>query len=563
SVSGRVSEASIVKINGIMAALSDELIFNANIPLMEASNNLLVEATDLSGNTATSYMNVNYDMSNDKAAPVITLDQAGGTVSQPSYTISGRVNEYSSIKIGSEAADLTSNLTFTKTITLSPGSNVIKVEAVDPAQNKSELSIQVNYQQPAPPPPPQSGGQDTTIIQIPPSPIPGVSFDNGVIEVNPKLENGGVAVVKLEASDLTKAFEKAEEDEYGNKTVTIKASYVKGATKYNCTLPNDVLTAGRQKLVEIRTPAGNVVLPGNMFGKNELADTDEVTISIGFADILVLSADMEQKIADRPAIELNVLVNGKIIEWNNPYAPAAVSVDYDAKAYELEDSEHIVVWSIDESGNIKTVPNGKYNKDTKKVTFTTTCSGKYTVSFVKRSFKDISKYSWASKQIEVLASKGIVNGTSESTFTPGSNITRADFMIMLVKALGLNAKIEANFNDVKKTDYYYEAVGIARQLGITSGVGNNNFLPKDPIKREDMMVFVEKALKIANKVESEGSLADLKRFDDTSDISSYALKSIAALVREGIVSGNGTKINPKSYTTRAEVAALIYKIYSK
>jgi len=77
-----------------------------------------------------------------------------------------------------------------------------------------------------------------------------------------------------------------------------------------------------------------------------------------------------------------------------------------------------------------------------------------------------------------LASKGVINGTSDTTFTPQADITRADFMILLVKALGLTAEVTSNFDDVSEKDYYYEYVGIAKELGITTGVGNNKFNPK-------------------------------------------------------------------------------------
>jgi len=117
---------------------------------------------------------------------------------------------------------------------------------------------------------------------------------------------------------------------------------------------------------------------------------------------------------------------------------------------------------------------------------------KYAVSYVYKTFADIGSYAWAKKQIEVLASKGVINGTSDTTFTPQADITRADFMILLVKALGLTAEVTSNFDDVSEKDYYYEYVGIAKELGITTGVGNNKFNPKAKITRQDMMVLYNK-----------------------------------------------------------------------
>lgn len=114
----------------------------------------------------------------------------------------------------------------------------------------------------------------------------------------------------------------------------------------------------------------------------------------------------------------------------------------------------------------------------------------------KSAFKDVNdNYLWAQEAIEELASRGIVNGTSEMTFSPGNNISRADFMTMVVRALNLKADISSNFDDVKKDDYYYEALGISKALGIADGVGGNTFNPLGEISRQDLMVLVSRALK--------------------------------------------------------------------
>jgi len=130
---------------------------------------------------------------------------------------------------------------------------------------------------------------------------------------------------------------------------------------------------------------------------------------------------------------------------------------------------------------------------------------------VHKTFKDIASCTWAEKQIEVLASKGIINGTSDTTYSPGDQITRADYLTLLVKTLGLNTKFDSNFEDINPAAYYYEAIGIARKLGITSGVGNNRFNPNAPITRQDMMVLTERALRIAKKITGKGKASNLDR----------------------------------------------------
>lgn len=177
-------------------------------------------------------------------------------------------------------------------------------------------------------------------------------------------------------------------------------------------------------------------------------------------------------------------------------------------------------------------------------------------------FKDVgSQYDWASEAIGTLYAKGIVQGTSETAFSPDLNITRADFVVMLVRALGLTADADSNFADVSEQDYYYKALGIAKKLGIITGVDQQNFLPKGEISRQDMMVITARALKAVNKLEAVGSPNDLRSFSDATKVAEYAVDSVAALVKEGIIQGDGDAINPGGTATRAEAAVVIYRIY--
>jgi len=139
------------------------------------------------------------------------------------------------------------------------------------------------------------------------------------------------------------------------------------------------------------------------------------------------------------------------------------------------------------------------------------------------------------------------------------NTKRADFTIMIVKALGLKADFEDNFADVRKDAYYYEAVGVARALGIVKGDGKN-FNPDANITREDMMVIVVNALKAAGAKIDEADEQFLENYGDANSISGYARKSVAVLTKAGVVNGYDGKIHPKSLATRAEIAVVVSKL---
>lgn len=239
-----------------------------------------------------------------------------------------------------------------------------------------------------------------------------------------------------------------------------------------------------------------------------------------------------------------------------------MSIPYTPSATELAHKEQITVWYIDGQGNLISVPSGRYDEKTGMVSFTTTHFGTFAVAYVNKSFTDISKHGWAKQAIEVLASKGVIQGTSDTTFAPNAKIKRADFIVLLVKALGLTEAAGDNFADVKSTAYYAEAIGIAKKLGIVQGKGGNVFEPEANITRQEMMALATRALGAAQIHLEQGSAADLTRFDDITKIAPFAVEDIATLVKNGIVSGNGTLVNPLGTATRAEASVMIYKMYN-
>lgn len=395
-----------------------------------------------------------------------------------------------------------------------------------------------------------------------PAPTPTLMPQDGTIAKTPEIEDG-TATVSISAEDLARALESLQADADGVKKVTVEVGRVDGAAGYVQQLPAELLSTGDGKVkLELKTPVGTIVIPDNMFETGNAQNAENIGISIGYADISGLNDRIREEIGNKPVIELGAAIDGKPVSWNNPKTPVEVSIDYVPTADELKDPEHIVIWYIDGNGNILSVPSGRYDPATQKVTFTTTHFSRYAVAYVHKTFGDITK-SYARKQIEVLASKGVINGTSAAAYSPKNNITRADFIVLLVKALGLTAGIDSSFSDIKSTDYFYEAAGVAKKLGIAEGVGNGRFNPGDYLSRQDMMVLTRRALAVAGKVSSTADASVLDRFGDASAISDYAAGSIAILVKDGIIAGDGSRMNPLSNTTREEAAVLIYNIYNR
>lgn len=177
-------------------------------------------------------------------------------------------------------------------------------------------------------------------------------------------------------------------------------------------------------------------------------------------------------------------------------------------------------------------------------------------------FQDIAGYDWAKETISALAEKGVIKGTSETTFSPSLNIKRADYLLLMIRMLGLTAEVSSNFTDVTEDKYYYKEIGIAKALGLTTGVGDNKFNPDDSISRQDMFVLASRMLKKLNKIDLKAEETQLDQFKDGSDVADYAKVDFATLIELGFVKGTDNQINPKNSATRAETAVFVYRIYN-
>jgi len=183
------------------------------------------------------------------------------------------------------------------------------------------------------------------------------------------------------------------------------------------------------------------------------------------------------------------------------------------------------------------------------------------ISYKSKYFNDVGQnVAWAIDHIDKLYENNIISGDGKGNFLPYNNTIRGDFMLMLMRTLKLTSAFDGNFSDVPENSYYYNAIGTAKALGITSGTGPNSFEPKSNISRQDMMVQVYKALKLSGVPLEVADVSELDKYSDAMQISVYAREAIANLTKNGYVSGSGLKINPKGLTTRAEIAAILAKL---
>ncbi|MFD2117611.1 NEAT domain-containing protein [Paenibacillus yanchengensis] len=177
------------------------------------------------------------------------------------------------------------------------------------------------------------------------------------------------------------------------------------------------------------------------------------------------------------------------------------------------------------------------------------------------NFQDIEK-SWAKQYITSLAERGMIKGTSDTTFGPSDSITRAQFTVLLARALDLPTEAyKGTFADVtEKMDWAVAEVEAANKAGIVAG-DKGKFNPNSKINRQDMVTMLVRALEYADKKLVEVEVKELD-FADQADIASYAQKNVQIAVQLELV--NGTEVAGKTYfapqdtADRAQAAKMIY-----
>jgi large repetitive protein len=192
--------------------------------------------------------------------------------------------------------------------------------------------------------------------------------------------------------------------------------------------------------------------------------------------------------------------------------------------------------------------------------------GVYAVMTYVSNYQDLTK-NWAKTDIEWMEQRLYLEGLGEGQFKPNQAITRAEFTSMLVKALGLKADLEetTRFKDVSEDSWYYDEVLTAAALGIVKGKPDGTFAPNDSITREQMAIMIWRAYEKLGLASGnvKGDLAILEKFTDRGRISSGAAEAVAAAVREGLLNGKGSLLDPKGLTTRAQAVVVIRRILGK
>ncbi|MBP1993417.1 S-layer homology domain-containing protein [Paenibacillus eucommiae] len=191
------------------------------------------------------------------------------------------------------------------------------------------------------------------------------------------------------------------------------------------------------------------------------------------------------------------------------------------------------------------------------------------------TFEDTDRVKpWAGSFIDAMAAREVVTGRENRKLYPNEQVTRAEFVKMIVSALGLLkpsdlleplqplTKSHSPFTDVPEEAWFTPYITAAAELGIVSGRGADLFAPNERITRAEMAMMASNALKAVLKVKDSNAYeAALQIFDDSQEIDSVFKQGAALAAAKGLIAGSNGKFRPNEASTRAEAITIVYRLW--
>ena len=380
-------------------------------------------------------------------------------------------------------------------------------------------------------------------------------------------KNGNAAV---DNSSVQSAIDKAKQDAKKNGTtengigVTVPITPAAGQTSFNVTIKAQTLDLLVKENVRQFTVATDHLVSVNI-GLDTLKQLDtayaggDIILRADKVDAL-RSTEAKATIGTRPTYDLSLVylsggketpianLNGHTISVRLPYTPA-----------NGEQTGNLYAVYVDDAGKVEWITKSSYNASLKAVVFETSHFSVYGVGYKTfvPAFTDITGH-WAADNILFAASRGLLSGTSDTTFSPDTGMTRGMFVTALGRLAGINPDSyqTGKFTDVKADAYYAPYVNWAAQTGIVEGVTATTFVPDTNINREQMAVIMKNyAAKLGYDLPQTLKAVT---FADNTQISSWAKDAVKSMQQAGILAGKvNNRFDPKGTATRAEVATVL------
>ena len=317
------------------------------------------------------------------------------------------------------------------------------------------------------------------------------------------------------------------------------------------------------KLVTVSLPAGtnrleaiNISVAGKSSGSFYLdqfvagigyyVDTESPTIDMSFVDGLLTAVIKDETDKSVTPSNVRLTMDGEVLDFQMDESTGVLQ-----KWLDIEDSRmhRLAIVASDETGNLA------------RKGISIKIEGSEEDSAEEDIFIDTRGH-WGRANIDYLYGLGVINGVKTDQglkYNPDKSITRAEFAVLMSNWLAGDATeyadTELPFLDKGAIPAWaVDSVKAVYGMGIVAGTGTDKgvvFNPSGSISRQEVMTIIGRT---QAKGYGEVTLTD---FADHKDVADWAYSYVSSLVKQGVISGSGGKLNPGKSVTRAEVATII------
>ena len=167
---------------------------------------------------------------------------------------------------------------------------------------------------------------------------------------------------------------------------------------------------------------------------------------------------------------------------------------------------------------------------------------------------------WAYDALEFCLKHGYLSYEEDGRVRPNKPITRGEFVTSLAKFCGVDGSYKyyeyTGYRDISADSPLAPYVKWARDAGLMDG-SNGSFLPDDRLTREQMATVIARYLTALGLASLETAQTSYK---DDARISAWAKAGVALCTQEGILQGASGAFLPKGKLTRAQTAAILYRL---
>lgn len=476
----------------------------------------------------------------------ITLESSGSTISDKMLTIKGADDDahlYSNGVItmnnsGLTITDLTAELTYLTISNTTQPFNIVNSDVTFFAG----LSYMANYD--------PTGGDETTVdygLNLTKS---NVTVKDGYYPTSSSTTYNSTLWVERITLDKKSSFtlDRAEIHNYGYmpKSMNALKNYIpKGYSIGHCSTTNDDGTTYTDESVTVLDKKGNYASYFTMkyrsTGSNSSSTSYTITATAGDGGTIspkgsvsaskgtnrtfTITAKDDYKIAD-------VLVDGKSVGAVDEYTFKDISTSHTIKAtfkatdsFALNKDDHTAYVTGYEDGTVR--PNANITRaETATMLYRLLTDERLAdIKTAKHSFSDIPNGAWYTEAVATMSNGGYITGYEDNIFRGNNNITRAEFVTMLVRFIKVE-DADCSFTDVPKTHWAYSYIATAAANEWLTGYEDGTFRPEQAISRAEAMAIINRVLE--RGVNADGLLANHKNFTDNSTSDWYYYEVIEA-----------------------------------